>query len=539
MPGSVRWWFPTIVLGVCLVYFVDPNPRLDFSAFDQNDAESYLALSQSLIAGRGYTRSLDPQYYVPHTTWPPGLPFLLTPLTFLSGVPINLEFIKSGMIAYGVVGIVLAYLYAKRITRSPVTQLCVALFLALNPYYWQFSRMTDSEMPTIVWSLVALLLADIGWSTGMIRYRAAFASGLVCGFGMLIRGSFFGALLLPLAILLVRRPEPIVLRQLASRYACYIFGFVLPFLVWMLRNRSIDAAGLGFDGINQLAMIAREDPLDPVSPFRNVSQFLTAMLATFKWQVIYAIPRSIVPGLWSQAVWDNFGRFSAPVALFVSTPIVVLSCLSVRNLPVIVMYASMAALNLAYSFGAMGRLWVPVSCLMAISLPISAESLPILCNRAVRSLAIAATVGAMAVSLIAYARNHDRYPYHDPDYAALAAMFEEIRNHGPVNGNVLTPNADAFGLYTGTNAPISVPGIGVNPAYDYVIIPTSEWIPSVLSGTSINENAVWSLIRLSIPMTLFEIKERYTNWQKSTNTTTDRRWPWFICPAGHPAGCKL
>jgi len=52
-----NWWESGLVLLLCLLYFVDPNPRLDFSIFDTRDGESYLALSQSLVAGRGYTRS--------------------------------------------------------------------------------------------------------------------------------------------------------------------------------------------------------------------------------------------------------------------------------------------------------------------------------------------------------------------------------------------------------------------------------------------------------------------------------------------------
>ena len=107
---------PVVLAGLCVLYFLAPNPRLDFSVFDTRDAENYLALSRSLVTGHGYTRSLNPLYYIPHTTWPPGLPLLLAPLTLLSGVPIDLLLVKIGMIAYGVCGIALAYLYAKRLT---------------------------------------------------------------------------------------------------------------------------------------------------------------------------------------------------------------------------------------------------------------------------------------------------------------------------------------------------------------------------------------------------------------------------------------
>ncbi len=505
-----QWWITMMVLALALAYFIDPNPRLDFSAFDTRDAESYLALSHSLVAGHGYTRSLDPQFYVPHTTWPPGLPILLAPFVLLSGVPIDLLLIKLGMIAYGAAGILLAYVYARRLSRSSVVHLSVPLLLGLNPYYWQFSRMTDTEMPSVLWTLVALLLADIGWASGRIRHRTAFAFGLVAGFGMLIRGSLLGALFLPLVYLLVLRTEPINLRRISSRYFAYAVGFLLPFLIWLLRNSFIDRRALGQDGIDQLAMIFRTIPVDPTSLLRTPSQILSDMRANIAHSVIYQIPRSLIPGLWPQGVWDRLGALSAPVAVAASLPVIVLSCLSKRNLPVIVMYGSMAALNVFYAAGGMPRLWVPVTCLIAISLPFGAESISRLYphHAIARSVAAMTAVG-LSTSLAFYIIDHDRHPYHDPAYAALADMFDTVRKHNRLDGNVLTPNPQAFGLYTGLKAPMPVPGIGVDPQYAYVILPSVEWNEDRLAGTVIARNSVWSLIAFATPLRIAEFRERY------------------------------
>src|SRR6185436_5294179 len=43
----------------------------------RDDIEAYVALGHSLANGRGYTRSLDEQHFVPHKHWPPGFPLLL------------------------------------------------------------------------------------------------------------------------------------------------------------------------------------------------------------------------------------------------------------------------------------------------------------------------------------------------------------------------------------------------------------------------------------------------------------------------------
>jgi hypothetical protein len=504
-----RWWVSGLVLLLCALYFVDPNPRLDFSVFDTRDAESYLALSQSLVDGRGYTRSLDPQVYIPHTTWPPGVPVLLMPIAYLAGSPVDLLRVKIGMIAYGVIGIALAYLYARRLARAPLTRLCVPLFLGLNPYYWQFSRMTDTEMPTIAWALVMLLVTDRVWSKGSVRYSTAIGSGLLCGLGLLIRGSLYGALFLPLVHVFARRGAPDRPSGMAARYLCYALSFVLPFALWLFRNSRIDSSGLGLDGINQVAMILRTLPVDPASPLRTASQVLSGIVSNATGPMLYQTAKSLVPGLWANGPWVEAGAFATPLALGIAAILVALSCATLRTLPMVVMYTSMALLNLVYGAGGMARLWVPVTCLMAMSLPLAAETIAFFRRRAVAACSATVILAAMSVSLVFYVMDHDAHPYHDPEYAALAGIFTDIRDHHALAGNILTPNPHAFGLYTGLHAPIPEPRLGIDPVYDYLIVPTVEWQAQRLHGTLVTRNDVWSVIALDPPMSASQLKERY------------------------------
>lgn len=492
-----------------MLYFLAPNARLDFSSFDARDAESYLALSRSLVTGLGYTRSLDPNFYIPHTTWPPGLPLLLAPWTLLAGVPIDLLIVKIGMIAYGLCGIVLAYLYARRLTDAPVIRLAVPLLLALNPYYWQFSRMTNCEMPTVLWSLVALLLADIGWARGTIGRGRAFGFGLVSGFGMLIRGSFFGALVLPLVYLLVLRREAGEWRRWVRGYILYGLGFAGPFLGWMVRNRGIDTRLIGQDGINQLAMIFRTSPVDPASPFRSAGQIAADALANIETSVIYQIPKSLVPGLWRQGAWNDLGDWSEPVAAVLTVALVLLACRRAKALPLALMFGSMAALNIVYAVGGMARLWVPVTCLMALALPLAIEDFPLPGTRRVRAALAGLALAAYAASLARYAVIHERFPYRDPSYAALADLFADIRGRAPLQGHVLTPDPQAFALYTGQSAPPPLPAYGVDPSYAYVILPTPEWQAQSIPGSVTAQNNNWSLVALAKPQTIGEFREHY------------------------------
>ena len=263
--------------------------------------------------------------------------------------------------------------------------------------------------------------------------------------------------LLPLVYVFVLRPGPIDLRRMSGRYICYAAGFLLPFASWMVRNSLIDTRMIGPDGINQLAMIFRTQPVDPSSPFRSAAQIFSDALANIQDSVIYQLPKSIVPGLWTDGFWNGLGAWSGPVAALLSLALVWLSCCTARNLPIMLMYGSMAALNILFAVGGLAGLWVPVTCLLALSLPIGAEGLPLFRNRRVRNSFAGLTVTALAVSLVSYAIHHEEHPYRDPNYAALASLFSDIRHHVALKGNVLTPSPQAFELYTGFSAPMSRP----------------------------------------------------------------------------------
>jgi hypothetical protein len=486
-----------IVLTLMLLYFIAPDARIDFTVFDARDAESYLALARALASGLGYTRSLDPQFYIPHATWPPGLPLLLTPVAALAGMPVNLLIVKCGMIAYGALGILLAHLYAGRLSPSAFVRVGMPLMLALDPYYWHFSRLTLSEMPTVVWALVALLLVDIAWSKRVVGMPAAFGIGIAAGFGMLIRGSFFGAFLLPLVYLWWRRGEREARRRWLA-YLGYAAGFVLPFLAWHVRNSFIDRSALGPDGINQLAMILKTLPIEHGAPIRSAGQILADMGANLS-KAIRQIPNAVVPGSW--AAGTALGAAAPWAAALLSLAALLISFAAQRNQPLIVLYGSMAALDLFYAYGAMVRLWVPVTALAALTLPMGAERLRL------PPWAGGVFAAALAVSTAVYAWHVEEQPYRDPRHAALAALFEKARST-PIQGNVLTPHPQAFELVTGHFATMTVPGIGVEPAYSAVVLPPGAWDPKRLAGHVVLKNKAWGLVALDAPMTLAEIQPR-------------------------------
>ena len=182
-------------------YFAVLNARPDFSRFNAHDSEDYLALSYSLVHGLGYTQSMDPGRYLPHVTWPPGVPVPMMPAMPLSGERVDWCLVKGTMALVGLLGVVLAWYLARRVTGDPPTVDWAALALGLNPFYWDFSHQAMAEVPLTVWILGSLCLIDRCWARRAISYRAVLGVGLILGVGMMFKGHAGALLLAPLAYL--------------------------------------------------------------------------------------------------------------------------------------------------------------------------------------------------------------------------------------------------------------------------------------------------------------------------------------------------
>src|ERR1051326_2624320 len=266
-------------------YLLYPNGRPDLTEFNANDSEAYLSLSYALSHGLGYTRSLLPGSYVPHTTWPPGFPVLLTPVTAFSSLPLDWLSIKLYMIAIGLAGIVLAWLYVKRLTESLAAANLAAALLALLPFYWLFSRTAMTDGVTISFILLSLLLMDRAWAHKHPLALQVFVAGLVSGCGMLLRGTNLCLLLVPLAYLAGPRKAIAGPCRHLALVACHVIAFSLPILWWVARNATIETRGLGADGVNEFRMLLLTDWVDPGSVY-SIGEFVRDSIHSFIWHDI-------------------------------------------------------------------------------------------------------------------------------------------------------------------------------------------------------------------------------------------------------------
>ncbi len=450
-PGARRW---TALGLIALFYFAVPNARPDFSRFNCQDSESYLALSRSMVEGLGYTRSLIPGRHVPHTLWPPGMPLLLAPAVAASGERIDWLAVKWTVAAVGLVGVALAWLLALRLSGRRAIADVAALALALNPLYWDFSHQAMAEVPTLVWILGGLWVIDLLWTRAELGGRAAFAAGLLCGAGMLFKGHAAALAAAPLAYALESSP-PRRKRALAL-WAVFLVGLALPFLGWTLRNRTVDATG--FDGIRQVRLLVAAEPENLDSRPVGLAAALERVGGSLRGHAIYRLPAQAIPGLWPERVFA--WRGSGFLALALSALLVGLA-LSRRpgEVAMLATAAAAAAINLVYGSGGSPRYWLPVSLLVLL----------LVCVRLGRRLTRAgavppravavAVVAVLALNLAAYVVRHERRPFNPTGpWAELAALFEGAAGLDLQPVGVLAPNPHAFQLVTGWPAPMPAAG---------------------------------------------------------------------------------
>lgn len=479
-PSSLR---VAALLGVGVVYFAVLNARPDFTRFNADDSESYLALADSLASGRGYTRSLTPGDSVPHTTWPPGLPVILMPAMALGGDRVNWHLVKGTMALVGLAGVVIAWVYVRRWTGRPAWADLAALLLATNAGYWDFSHQAMCEVPLVVHMLAALLLVDRVWAGRSVRPAPAILAGVFAGLGMMIKGHALGLGLLPLAYLVGPRACLDSRRRQLLMWVVYGVGMVVPFGAWTARNSQVKATG--FDGINQVEILRWRDPNDGSKGVMTPEESAAAIKRNVTERAVYRVPAFTVPGLWHPATfdWPRSGYLALPVA----AALVVFSLARLRQtLAVHLVIWPMTALNLIIPFGGALRYWVPFGCLLTVALVITVASVwPTGLTRRWYAVAVLLLGGNLATYIVW----HERHPYSPyAPYADLAELFRKVADTPLETRGVRTQNPHAFQLMTGHRAT----GNQLDP--DYAVVRTDGG--GAGGGTPVATAGPWALVKI-------------------------------------------
>lgn len=139
-------WF-IVVAGVQYLLTTSISPMVNA------DSAAYLGLARSLAAGEGYVFN-----GVPHVTYPPGFPLLLSPLVAVFGI--DPVMIQRYIALWFVLGAVLFLVYLRE-RRDGLTLVALPLFLVSGAVYQQATTAILSEMPYLAISIGYLVVAEL------------------------------------------------------------------------------------------------------------------------------------------------------------------------------------------------------------------------------------------------------------------------------------------------------------------------------------------------------------------------------------------
>ena len=229
------------------------SAEFHFNAHNHNDATYYVLLGQSIQAGRGYTRSMDPQDHIPHTTWPPGFPMMLAACFALS---------SSMLLPHCLVALtaMLNTVLFWRISRDylPVLwRLPAALLLVCSATYDQLATVTLAEHATVACLLAALLCLQ-RWQQSDYRWNR-WALGLwgAVGYGLLVKPSWIAFVPICVAWAGLSPGQDTSRRKRLARVVLLMTLAMGPWVGWLVRCQFVDAPS--YEGIGQVGSLLTAD----------------------------------------------------------------------------------------------------------------------------------------------------------------------------------------------------------------------------------------------------------------------------------------
>lgn len=484
---------------IAFLYFLFPNPRPDFSVFNSHDSEGYLALSYSLLHGQGYTRNIDSPY-IPHTLWPPGMPLILMPAVAASGNTINWYYVKFTLIFVSVIGLWLIWKFLFFVTSKKIIADLGFLIFVLNPYYWHFSRLALSELPVFIWMILSFFLIHYIWSKSS-KYWQVGCVGLICGLGMLLKGTVIGLAFVPLAYLFQRYKTKTSVAEFSGKYIVFFIAFFIAFTAWNIRNSSFDREQLGFDGVNQVQMLFKAEVEDPSSRFRTLPEFIQTAKENILWHGIYHYTSQIIPIMWllelkSLSYGNVLALISCSLIVFLSFP------RNVESLACYILIGPMFVMMLLMVIGGSERYWVAISFLSIICILINFKDTKLF----LKLERIGFKWGKLSLSVIMffllsnlyYIYVFEKAPYNSRDnYVGFADFINQNAklcvDSKETNLVIDTRNFSAVRLITGCLAPMKNERLGIIPSYNSKIMLVIEPLPQ--NASVLSRNSTWQLVK--------------------------------------------
>ena len=258
--------------------------------FDANlsltgDNAQFINLGRSLADGYGLSETIEGEP-IPHTKYPFGFPILLAIVHIL--FPSNLIALKSLVVLLYAISIPLTYLLIRRFA-APTLALGVSVLCLASPLLLDYSHQVMSEIPFLLFSLIALLLihrAHNGSSTknpgeGLLRVSSWILLAIIAIIAAYyIRSA--GIILIGTGILFF------ALHKKWKEAGFIALGSVLLALPWQIRNASLG----GTPYIEQLLSI---NPYRPEEGALTFTTLIERILTNLEIYGIHIIPHIFLP----------------------------------------------------------------------------------------------------------------------------------------------------------------------------------------------------------------------------------------------------
>ncbi|MCY3870429.1 MAG: glycosyltransferase family 39 protein [Gemmatimonadetes bacterium] len=241
--------------------------------FDANlsltgDNAQFINLGRSLAEGYGLSETIEGEP-VPHTKYPFGFPLLLaiTHLLF----PDNLIALKSLVVLLYAISIPLTYLLIRRFASPPMALGTSALCLA-SPLLLDYSHQIMSEIPFLLFSLIALLLLHRAQKSSTLSTLALAIIAIIAAY--YIRSA--GLILIATGIIFF------ALHKKWKEAGLIATGSFLLALPWQIRNASLG----GTPYIKQLLSINPYRPEEGMITFTALIERIIANLDLYGLKII-------------------------------------------------------------------------------------------------------------------------------------------------------------------------------------------------------------------------------------------------------------
>lgn len=269
------WLYPLLIVIIFVIVYVNVY---DKKIAILGDNATYYVLGKGLSEFAGFVNYASPNK-APHNHFPPGYPFLLSIIMFISSDDIQLMKFMNGVLALGI-GL-LSFLIVKRLTSKPLLAGFISVAIIMNAELLYYSSIMMSEVPFAFFTVLALfLLVRMPIDRPFFKNLNFFIILFLIVYSFYIRA--FGVALLGGAVVFL------LFRKKISYAVALLIGFFTGILPWQIRSYQLG-------GSSQLNVLFRKNFYRQEEGTIETSDLLERIVSNFDRIFSIELPQSILP----------------------------------------------------------------------------------------------------------------------------------------------------------------------------------------------------------------------------------------------------